>query len=100
MPRDYVVDVKRCARCGGDHTGLTFRQMSEPVGGCTHCVECPTTGAVIFMRVVKGRRLGPVVSSVGGLLVGGAIGYSLAGWVGVSGVAAVYVCYLIVWGRK
>lgn len=99
MPR-YVVDVTRCAACGGDHIGLEITEISKSAEGCTHSVFCPDTGRRLLIRVVKPRKLNPVLASAGGFIVGGAIGYSLAGWPGLLGVGLVYAVYLIAWGGK
>jgi len=46
-----TVSLKRCARCGRDHTNLTFTPFTRPAGTWTHWVLCPETAEPIMLRV-------------------------------------------------
>jgi hypothetical protein len=55
-PDDIATTTRNCARCGLDHSGLTFHKLSQAVsvGGkeLTHWGMCPTTREPILMEVV------------------------------------------------
>ena len=50
------VNIRHCARCGGDHDGLEFRSFDLPAGKFTHWAPCPTNGEPVLMTV-KGASL-------------------------------------------
>lgn len=45
------VDVRRCARCGGDHKGLEFRALTRPAKDYQWWAPCPENGEPILMDV-------------------------------------------------
>ena len=60
-PGDLCTSVKHCARCGGNHDDVLFRQLSRPVvvsgeerdTELTHWAPCPVNGDPILLRVVS-----------------------------------------------
>ncbi len=53
------VNIRKCARCGGDHDGLGFTAFVVPVElaprspSYTHWAACPKTGEPILMTVIS-----------------------------------------------
>ena len=46
-----TVDLKHCARCGGDHEQLVFRALTQPThDGWTHWTPCPANGEPILLK--------------------------------------------------
>jgi hypothetical protein len=57
--RSFIRNVRRCARCAGDHDDVTFLPFTKPnvVGSTgityTHFAMCPTTNEPILLRFVQ-----------------------------------------------
>jgi hypothetical protein len=56
-------DVKRCSRCGGNHTALVFKKFDRPVAPAdltstswSHWAPCPATGEPILLSVSPFER--------------------------------------------
>jgi DNA-directed RNA polymerase alpha subunit len=49
-----TTDVHNCARCGGDHAGLTFLPFTRPPPGATHFAPCPANGEPVLMACEVG----------------------------------------------
>lgn len=47
----FQVDVVGCARCGTDHTQLSFQRLTRP-GRHTHWAWCPVVDEPIMLRIV------------------------------------------------
>jgi hypothetical protein len=50
------VDVRRCARCRGDHNKLHFKKLIFPIEAheeYTHFALCPKNNQPILMRVYE-----------------------------------------------
>jgi hypothetical protein len=45
-----VMDVRSCARCGGDHGTLTFYRLARPAKDFEWWTLCPVTSEPILMR--------------------------------------------------
>ncbi len=45
-----TVTIKSCARCGGDHYDLVFKEMAESSGEYTHFAMCPELSEPILLR--------------------------------------------------
>ena len=45
-----VKRLSNCARCGGIHTNVTFKQFSKPCDLYTHYAPCPTTHEPILLK--------------------------------------------------
>ena len=48
-----VLDTYGCARCGEDHAGLDFRELTSPIRDLRYWATCPKTGEPILMRTVN-----------------------------------------------
>lgn len=48
----YLLNIGDCARCGGDHVGVTFHPLNRPTDEWTHYTNCPTNMEPIMMRFV------------------------------------------------
>jgi hypothetical protein len=53
-----VVDVRNCARCGLNHSAVTFHRMARPVVDLdgtewVYYAPCPTTGDPILLKNTK-----------------------------------------------
>lgn len=67
----YTTDMEGCARCHGEHPGITFVRLIHPipakVGEFTHWAPCPTNGQPILLRQEPSspRDLSEKISIVG-----------------------------------
>lgn len=53
-----VDDLKSCARCGGNHDSLEFKEFKIPIKDSdketwTHWATCPSTGDPVLMKIPK-----------------------------------------------
>lgn len=44
-------NLRNCARCGGNHDKLEFRELTQPIDDYTYFASCPTNGEPILLRV-------------------------------------------------
>jgi hypothetical protein len=59
--KSILVNIQSCARCGHDHSDISFTKFTEeehaPIGQSgsvlTHFATCPTYGEPILMRIVE-----------------------------------------------
>lgn len=51
MSSDFKTNVKRCARCGGDHAGLMFLKLDNGTR-YSHFAICPTVQQPIMMMTL------------------------------------------------
>ena len=57
------VDIRKCARCNGDHDDLEFRPFDLPARKFTHWAPCPTNGEPVLMTA-KGATLEEQVTTI------------------------------------
>lgn len=50
----HVSAIRTCARCGGDHPHLVFRQLTEASHDWTHWAICPTVLEPLMLKFVDG----------------------------------------------
>jgi hypothetical protein len=51
---ELTTDVRRCARCGGDHDGMTFIRMQNPIDpGYPFWSLCPKGYGPILLQAVE-----------------------------------------------
>lgn len=46
------IDVSGCQRCGRDHAGLEFRELTNPADDWRWWATCPETGEPVLARVL------------------------------------------------
>jgi len=51
QPSAMTLDVRRCARCHGDHPGLVFSLLRNPPQEFGYYATCPTSGQPILLAV-------------------------------------------------
>lgn len=49
---NVALNVIECARCGQDHSSLSFTVFKEPVAPFTHFALCPYNQQPILLRVL------------------------------------------------
>lgn len=53
-PDDYMyVDVRDCARCGGDHDHVIFKPLRNAADEWDWWGTCPALGQPIFVKVIE-----------------------------------------------
>lgn len=55
-----VLDVRHCARCGGNHSRLTFHPLDNPSVEFSHWAMCETTEQPILLQVTLLGDTSPV----------------------------------------
>ena len=50
---DLLINVRKCARCGGDHDRVGFKPFTNPPRRFSHWAHCPKSGEPILMRLVE-----------------------------------------------
>ncbi len=45
------IDVKNCARCGGDHSSLEFKPFTRVCLFHTHYAKCPNLGEPLLLKI-------------------------------------------------
>ena len=59
----FVTDIVRCARCGGDHSGvlvytLSYAHDAPGRDKPTHYAKCPVSGQPILIRMLPEEAVG------------------------------------------
>jgi hypothetical protein len=52
-PHRLSIDVRNCARCGGDHDGLDCKRFARPPGEWTFWGTCPDSGDPVLVRITE-----------------------------------------------
>ena len=47
-----ILDVKECSRCGNDHDGIKFYELSHPIGDYDLWAKCPEVDEPLLLKVV------------------------------------------------
>ena len=59
------IDVRKCARCGGDHDAVTFRRLTTPPPDHQYWAMCPTLYEPILIRLAVCPTTGAVLTQAG-----------------------------------
>jgi hypothetical protein len=51
--KTFVTDVRKCARCGGNHRKVTFRPFARPPAVASLWAPCPRSGEPILLEVFE-----------------------------------------------
>lgn len=51
MDRSFLIDVKVCARCGGEHRNLMFRSLSNPADDWVFWGTCPVLREPVLLKM-------------------------------------------------